>query len=75
MAKKCPPVKEIVCDPICETIEVVNDKCGCASMKCVKKSGKIEKPVCDECHELKLMEGQKCEAWECAPKRVSCKML
>ena len=70
MAKKCPPFEEIDCDPVCETMEFVEDKCRCASMKCVKKSGNTKKPVCDECHELKLMKGRKCDVWECVPKRV-----
>jgi len=69
VAKKCPPFEEIDCDPVCETMEFVEDKCRCASMKCVKKSGNTKKPVCDECHELKLMKGKKCDVWECVPKR------
>ena len=51
-------------------MEVAMDKCNCVAAKCVKKGDK-HKPKCDECHQLEKVKHDKCEVWECVPKRVS----
>ena len=66
--KPCPTLEELECDPFCEKLDITVDKCECASTKCVKKGD--EKPECDECHQLQKVKHDKCEAWECVPKRV-----
>ena len=69
MPVKCPPFEEIMCDMDCEIPEMVKNKCGCLSMKCTPKDVK-KVPECDKCHEAVKMKANKCQYWECAPKRV-----
>ena len=66
IVKQCPEITKTPVCKACETLEQVNDQCGCPSLRCVMRT---DTPICEEeCWELVNMESKDeegCPAYQC----------